>query len=260
MRYIKKLALNKKDPENDRFSVLADDRITTNTKVSLQTPSGTSAERPSALSDGMIRYNKDLKEFEVYNSQNPGSKPWEILRTIRQSTITMQELGQGNYSDDIFGPLSYDIDITKPQNILVYVDNVYQVPVTDYTLTTNPPSVTASLSTPATTGANVLYLNTLTNIDAGKPGTWRTISGTGITDGSTVTNVSFAFDYIRKGYAVGISLPTTGYISSGTVATVSYSNGTFIQFSGPVPSEQVFALLGFDGYFPAGPNRDAWEV
>jgi hypothetical protein len=250
MRYIKKLALNKKDPENDRFSVLADNRIVTNTKVSLQLPVGAKVDRPAPLDsdDGMIRYNKDLKELEVYNSANPGPYPWEILRTVRQSNITMQDLGQGNYSDNIFGPLSYDVSISKPQNIFVFVDNVYQVPISDYILTINPPSVTAILTTA-----------TLTNIDTGKPGTWRTISGNGIQIGSTVTNISLQFDYIRKGYPVEISLPAITTISSGTIATVSYSAGTFIQFTGPVPSQQVFALLGFDGYFPAGPTGDSWE-
>lgn len=259
MRFIKKLSLDRKIPEGNRFSVQSDNRIDTNTKVSLQLPAGEKLDRPLIPVDGMIRYNSDLKEFEVYNSLNPGPHPWEILRTVRQSNITMQNLGQGNYSDTIFGPLSYDVSLSKPQNIFVYVDNVYQLPVVDYSLTSNPSSVTATLTTATITGSNTLYLNTLTNIDVGTPGIWRTIAGSNIQPASTITNISIRFDYIRKGYPVTISLPVSSTVAAGSTATISYNTGTFIQFTGPVPAEQVYALLGFDGYFPAGPTRTAWE-
>ena len=259
MRFIKKLSLDRKDPASDRFAVQADNRIDTNTKVSLQLPIGEIIDRPLVPVDGMIRYNSELSEFEVYNSTNPGLHPWEILRTVRQSNITMQDLGQGNYSNTIFGPLSYNINLTKPQNIFVYVDNVYQLPVIDYSLTINPPSVTAKLTTSTLVGSNVLYLNTLTNIDAGAPGIWRTIAGSNIQSGSTITDISITFDYIRKGYPVEISLPVLSTVTVGTTATVSYNTGTFIQFTGPVPTQQVYALLGFDGYFPSGPKGTTWE-
>ena len=259
MRFIKKLSLDRKDPEGNRFAVQSDNRIDTNTKVSLKVPAGQNLDRAATPVNGMVRYNSDLSEFEVYNSLNPGLNHWEILRTIRPATITMQQLGQGNYSDTIFGPLSYNISLSTPQNIFVYVDNVYQVPVIDYTLTLNPSSVTAALTTATLSGSKILYLNTLTNIDVGTPGIWRTITGSNIQPSSTITNISLTFDYIRKGYPIGISLPVSGNISAGTTATVSYTTGTFIQFTGPVPSQQVFALLGFDGNFPAGPNGTAWE-
>ena len=65
MRYIKKLALYTKNPANDRLSVLSDDRIVTNSVTSLEVPTGTKLERSTTLIDGTIRYNTDLKEFEV---------------------------------------------------------------------------------------------------------------------------------------------------------------------------------------------------
>lgn len=260
MRYIKKLALNKKDPQNDRFSVLQDDRIVTSSVASIEVPYGAKEDRPTTLIDGTIRFNTTLQEFEVYNSQNPGFKPWEILRTIRQATITSQDLGYGNYNDNIFGPLSYDVDTAKPQNIFVFIDNVWQTPNTNYTLTTNPTAATSTLSENTTTGVTTLFLNTLTNIDVGEPGVWRTVSApTGIQVGTTVTNVNYVYNSIHNGYQVGISLPTNNSISSGTTITVSYNAGTYIQFTGPVPAKPVYALLGFDGYFPAGPNRNAFE-
>lgn len=260
MRYIKKLALNKKDPQNDRFSVLQDDRIVTTSKTSLGVPTGTKTDRPTTLVNGTVRFNTTLQEFEVYNDQNPGFSSWEILRTVRQATITSQDLGYGNYSDYIFGPLSYKVDPTRPQNIFVFIDNVWQAPNTNYTLTTDPSPATSTLARNTSTGVTTLFLNTLTNVDVGEPGVWRTVTApSGIQLGTTVTSISYVYDSINKGYSMGISLPTSSSISSGTVITVSYNTGTFIQFAGPVPAKQVHALLGFDGYFPAGPNRNAFE-
>ena len=261
MKYIKKLALYSKSPMDDRFSVLQDSRIVTNSTSTLQLPTGPSATRPTTLVDGTVRYNSTIKEFEVYNSANPGfTSPWQIIRTIKPAKITPQNLGYGNYNDYIFGPLSYTVDPNKPQNILVFVDNVYQIPTTNYTLTVNPSSVTADLSIAAPSSTTTLYLNTLTNIDAGEPGIWRTITApSGLQAGTTVTSVSTSISIPNNGYPVGISLPTSGSISSGTTVTVNYGAGTYIQFTGPVPAKPVFALLGFDGYFPAGPSNTIFE-
>lgn len=254
MRYIKKLALYRNDPMSNRFSVLEDNRVVTDTKVSLQVPVGETSDRTGLSGsdyDGQIRYNKTLNEFEVYNYENPGPTRWEVLRTVRQAIITPQNLGYGNYNDTTFGPLSYDVDVTRPQNVFVFVDNVYQIPTTNYTLTTNPSAATSPLALSTTTGVTTLYLSTLTNIDSGTPGVWRTISApSGIQVGTTVTNVSTVWNNPYQGYAVGISLPTTGSLSSGTTISVSYSLGTYIEFTSPVPARPVFALLGVDGYWP----------
>jgi hypothetical protein len=260
MRYIKKLALYSKNPQNDRLSVLSDDRIVTNSVTSMEVPSGAKEDRPLTLVDGTIRFNTTLQEFEVYNSQNPGSKPWEILRTIRQATITSQNLGFGNYVDYVFGPLAYSIDPSKPQNIFVFVDNVWQTPNTNYTLTNSPSPSTSTLTLSTTSGVTSLFLSTLTNIDVGDADSWRTVTApSGIQVGTTVTNVDYTYDSINNGYRMDISLPTTDSISSGTTITVSFDTGTYIQFTGPVPAKPVYAMLGFDGYFPAGPAGNAFE-
>lgn len=257
MRYIKKLALYRNDPMSDRFSVLEDNRVVSDTKVSLQVPAGDTSDRTALVGsdyNGQIRFNKSINEFEVYNYDNPGPTRWEVLRTVRQGIITPQNLGSGNYNDTIFGPLSYDIDVAKPQNLFVFVDNVYQIPTTNYTLTTNPSAATSPLSVSTSSGVTTLFLSTLTNIDVGTPGVWRTITApSGIQVGTTVTNVSTAWNNPFQGYAVEISLPTTGLISSGTTITVSYETGTYIEFTSPAPARPIFALLGVDGYWPIAP-------
>lgn len=255
MRYIKKLALYSKSPANDRFSVLEDNRLVTNSKASLQVPTGATSDRPTstALVDGTIRFNTTLNEFEVYNSLNAASPGWERIRTVRQAPITPQNLGYGNYSDYIFGPLAYDVDQTKPQNVLVFVDNVYQTPDTNYSLVSDPSGSTSTLAISTSSGVTTLYLNTLTNIDAGDSnGNWRTVSGSNITIGTTVTSVTSTFDYTFYGYPIAISLPTTGSLSNGSVLTFGYSAGTYIEFTESVPAKPVFVLLGFDGYWPNG--------
>jgi len=269
MRYIKKLALYSKSPMDDKFSVLQDQsRIVTNSSSTMQLPTGSRSNRPtgSSIVDGTIRYNSEINEFEVYNgtlyASGQSQNQWEILRTIRQANITPQNLGYGNYNDIYFGPLAYDISLTKPQNVLVFVDNVYQIPTTNYTLVRNP---TAAISTTTVNSNNttIIYLSTLTNIDVGESGIWRTIAGSGIQLGSTITSISTNFSIPNNGYAVGVSLPAT--ISQGTQVTVQYGSypgsgsTTYIKFTGPVPAKPVFTLLGFDGYFPAGITGSIFE-
>jgi hypothetical protein len=132
MRFIKRLVLNKKDPVSNTFAVEADGRIRTTTVRSLQLPSGTTTQRPSP-EDGMVRYNTTLHDGEIYNVSGDGTG-WERIKTNRQGQITPQNLGVGNYANTVFGPLSYDVDVAKPQNVMVFVDNVYQIPTTNYTL------------------------------------------------------------------------------------------------------------------------------
>jgi hypothetical protein len=270
MRYIKKLALYSKSPMDDKFSVLQDQaRIVTNSSSTMQLPTGPKASRPTGTSivDGTIRYNSELNEFEVYNSAlyNAGQSQnqWEILRTIRQANITPQNLGYGNYADVYFGPLAYDVDLNKPQNVLVFVDNVYQIPTTNYTLVKNPTAATAT-TTILASSTLTLYLNTLTNIDVGESGVWRTLVPiSGVQAGTTITSITTTFSIPNNGYPVGISLPAS--LSQGTRITVQYGaypgsgSTTYIQFTGPVPAKPVFSLLGFDGYFPAGRSGTSFE-
>jgi hypothetical protein len=201
----------------------------------------------------MIRYNSTINEFEVYNYENPGFGRWEPLRTVRQAVISPQNLGTGTYNNSVFGPLSYDVDVTKPQNVFVFVENVYQVPEINYSLIANPANSSGLLTHTTASGVTTLYLNTVTNIDRGNVnGQWRTVTASvpGIQPTTTVTSISLTYNYEFGGYPLEISLPTTNTISIGSTISVSYNAGTYIQFTGPVPSRPVLALLGVDGYWP----------
>lgn len=138
MKFYKRLPLNRKDPQSNRFAVEADGEIVTDSTVSLQIPAGTQEQRPGTFVNGQIRYSTTLNEFEVYNSSGDGLG-WEIMRTIRPANIVVQTLGSGDYATTQFGPLQWSTgtnytNYQKPQNVMIYIENVYQIPNTNYTL------------------------------------------------------------------------------------------------------------------------------
>lgn len=235
MKFIKRLALDRKKQSSNRFAVEADDRIETTSKVSLQLPRGAQADRASPI-NGQIRYSTTLNEIESYVDGQ-----WEIVRTVRQANITPQNLGVGNYVNTLFGPLSYDVDTAKPQNVMVYVDNVYQIPTTNYTLISGT-SVAETAITQSGTSINTttIFLNTTTNVITGQLVT----APSGLAGGTTVTNVNVVTR------AIEISPSTIAIVPGGTTLTFSYNAGTFVDFTGSVPAKQVFVLLGVDGYYP----------
>ena len=242
MRFIKRLGLNRKDPANNRFAVQADDRIVTTSKASLQLPSGATTDRPttSTYTNGMIRYNSTLNDSEIYNIAGNGAG-WEKIKTNRQTTVVPQSLGLGNYVNTLFGPLSYDVSTSKPQNVLVFIDNIYQLPTTNYTLLAGSSiSATIQNTVAINNGDATITVSTTSNVLIGETIT----AASGFAAGTTITAVNTATRVI------GISPAATGGNSISTNLTVSFSSGTFVQFTGIVPAKQVFVLLGFDGYYP----------
>lgn len=105
-------------------------------------PKGTTAERPANPVNGHLRYNTSDDRFEIYE-QNA----WYGVRTASPSTfapITQQNLGNGDDTSTLFGPLNsgdplYPVPIAA-QNILVLVENVFQISTTNYVLAENPDS------------------------------------------------------------------------------------------------------------------------
>lgn len=220
----------------------ADGRIVTDTSASLQVPVGNTAQRPNVLKNGEIRYNTQLGtgELEAYIH---GS--WQIIKTNRQQNITQQTFTNSNYANTIFGPLSYDIDTTKPQNVMVYVDNVYQIPTTNYTLTRSsnaqPLTVSANVTGNVAFNATVVPLDSVVDFNPG-----QLIDGTNLTN-NTIVSVD------STNSTITISPGTLGNITPGGLAVTFFSTGTYVVFqpdSVPVPTKPVTTLMGFDGYTP----------
>jgi hypothetical protein len=110
----------------------------------LRLPKGTTAQRPQLTgvstpegSNGYIRYNTSI---DPITGQNIGLEAyvngvWEVVRAPGSATITKQTLGPGDYTEDVFGPLI--IVPSSADNILVFVENVFQISTTNFLLEQN---------------------------------------------------------------------------------------------------------------------------
>jgi hypothetical protein len=241
MKYIKRLALNKKNQQSNRFAVEADDRIVTTSKVSLQLPSGATSDRPDPI-NGQVRYNTTINDSEIYNASGLGLG-WERVKTNRQGVITQQNLGTGNYLNTVFGPLSYNVDVANPQNVFVFQGAAFQIPGSAYTLKLGSNvGVTRYTVGITLTGVDTIALDTVADVLVGE-----TVSaGSGLAGNTVVTGVSTSTQSIT------ISPNTIGNISDGSPLNFSApsSTSTYVQFTTPAPADQVTVLLGFDGYSP----------
>ena len=131
MRFVKKQQLNSKLITDPSVSVEANGQVVLGTNYAVKVPVGNTAERPDFPENGQIRYNTDLNEFEFYVNN-----AWEEARTQRPATVTVQNLGTGDASEQEFGPLS-PVPLTAA-NVLVLVENVVQIAGVNYTMVQNP--------------------------------------------------------------------------------------------------------------------------
>lgn len=240
MKFYKRQSLNYHNPQDNTFAVESDGRVIAETSASIRIPAGSSNDRPDDDSVGQLRYSTTLKDFEGLVETI-----WERVRTVRPGNITVQNLGNGNYFSTDFGPLNNDYQASYdkgPENIMVYVDNVFQIPQTNYVLTEDPSPSTAVTTATTTAGSTILFLDNVTNVQPG-----CTIVGDGISSGTTVVGTVLATTHIE------MSNTSTADISTGTSLTFVFNTGSYIQFTGPVPAKPVVAILGYDGYFPPSP-------
>ena len=101
MRIVKKQQINSKLITDPSVSVEANGQVVLGTNYALKVPMGTTAERPAYPENGQMRYNTESNEFEFYVNN-----AWEDARTMRPNTITVQNLGTGDATNQEFGPLN----------------------------------------------------------------------------------------------------------------------------------------------------------
>jgi len=195
MKFLKQSQLNYRNLKDRSVSVVTDGpnvagvnrdaRIVFDNTNSVQLPTGATNERPSGsvvLIDGLMRYNETTSEIEVRSAG-----VWKRLAYKEPNSIQVQtgpigggtpwvgdSLDGGTTGEIYFGPLEYDDDnatsaypsyatpdITKPQNLVIYIENVPQLPSVNYTLESNPPgnsSATAYLAgAPYPTGVYIKF-------------------------------------------------------------------------------------------------------
>jgi hypothetical protein len=154
MRLLKAQNTNLRNIKGKGVKYDVNDQVILDSTNCVLVPKGTLAQRPTSPVNGHVRYNTDDNEFEVY--QNGA---WRELRYKEPGTITQQNLGNGDATETVFGPLnSGDTDFPIPaaaQNVLVLIENVFQISTTNYTL---EQSVAGNLTGPNAPYADGWYI------------------------------------------------------------------------------------------------------
>jgi hypothetical protein len=94
MKFIKRKNIDTYKPKSQRFTVEVDGRAIIDTSNSLTVPIGTEPNRPNNPIPGMIRYNTEIKDFEVFTDYSNWG--WERLRTNRPADININNIGDGD--------------------------------------------------------------------------------------------------------------------------------------------------------------------
>ena len=162
MKLIKRQTTNLRSINGPGISYDINDQVILDSQTGMLVPKGTTAERPFYPENGYVRYNSETNEFESYqNSQ------WRKLRFKEPRAIIQQNLGVGDDTETLFGPLNNgDSDSPAPESaqaLLIFVENVFQISTTNYTIVQNP------TSGPGQPYAAGWYVNFGTPVPTGKP-------------------------------------------------------------------------------------------
>ena len=119
-----------------------DDQVIVDSERALLVPKGDTDSRPGAAGiataavNGQLRYNIDDEQLEAY--QNGAWREIRFKEPNRDPGIVIQTFSGADDTETVFGELnSGDSDYPYPlesQNIMVYVENVYQLPGTNYNI------------------------------------------------------------------------------------------------------------------------------
>jgi len=168
MRLIKAQNTNLRNIYGKGVKYDINDQVIVDSANVLLIPKGSQAERPDSPTNGHLRYNTDDNQFEVY--QNGAWRELRFKEPNQDPGIVQQNLGNGDADETVFGPLdSGDSDFPVPaaaQNILVFVENVFQISGTNYTL---EQSVSGNLTGPNAPYADGWYIKFTSAPDLDKP-------------------------------------------------------------------------------------------
>jgi hypothetical protein len=144
MKYLKTKNISKFSIKDNAYIQNTYGRITIDSTNSMRLPKGTTSQRPDVSIipnlTGTIRYNTTEHTLEAYMGP-PGSEAWEIIRAPSSSTIVRQTIGPGDAAETFFGPLNStytSVFLASSDNIIVLVENVFQIAVTNFSIVQNP--------------------------------------------------------------------------------------------------------------------------
>jgi hypothetical protein len=137
MRFLKQKTLSKYSPSDQTLFTNHYGRAVMEITGGLRLPKGTTSQRPQLSgvrttggANGFMRYNTTTNSIEAYIDG-----VWEVVRAPGATAITKQTLGPGNEVETTFGPLTKIPN--SENNILVFVENVFQISDTNYNLVDN---------------------------------------------------------------------------------------------------------------------------
>lgn len=144
MKFLKTQNTSRFGLKDNAFKVNPYGRYTMDGVGGLRLPKGTTAQQPNLSgvempngANGMLRYNTTTDELECYIAGF-----WETVKGSATNSIIQQStLGPGNFIETKFGPLvpAYAPDYTaNANNIIVLVENVWQIAGTNFTIVTTP--------------------------------------------------------------------------------------------------------------------------
>jgi len=231
MRFLKNLNANSKAPADQRFLITPSSEVQFNTSRSLQLPSGGVSGKAQSPTAGMIRYNSDPYnastnpnggQVEVYQGSN-----WRALRYKESGAITIQNLGNGDGVSTLYGPINPAFIPSVVQsgytwtgaNLMVYIENVFQIYNTNYLIATNPVTET-TIATTANSGSSSLIVSNIGDIIIGSA---ITNTAPTVTVSTTVNTVSATATYV-SGAVTNNTLVITG--QSGTIVNGALVTGT----------------------------------
>jgi hypothetical protein len=260
MRYLRQQILNRRSPSDFRVKVDMTNSIVMDTTNNMLLPKGNgSADRPVAPVNGMMRYNTTTNQVEAYQSSS-----WRSFRFKESTGIAQQTLGPGDDAERHFGPLNpappslvESGSSYGPQNILVFVENVPQIPNTNFVLIQNPCLTTGTVisfaaSTKIITSNNTSIINFVTlSFYAGQT---IVITGTGSNNGTfTIVAVTASTIEVVESLNNESQGNTITIAAKSSLTNAQYVAGYYIKFNAAVPAAgtggapvYVTALHGFD--------------
>lgn len=157
---ISKFSINDRTLISYPDSVGPGGRVVMNSRGGLMLPKGTTSQRPQLTgvrqqtdANGTIRYNTSDSTIEAYVGGT-----WVVVASPVASAITKQTLGPGDGTETVFGPLNSTFVTSyaaSDDNVLVLVENVFQISTTNYTV---EQSVSGSLAGPNAPYADGWYV------------------------------------------------------------------------------------------------------
>lgn len=147
MKFLKGQNLSRYSPVDNALAINSYGRAVMDINGGLMIPKGTTAQRPyltadvrhgangevdtSKIPNGYMRFNTDTEEFEGYINGR-----WETIRAPGASTVSIETFGPGDGTETVFGALA---NVPASQNnLLVFVENVFQIPGENFEMVQNP--------------------------------------------------------------------------------------------------------------------------